>query len=231
LTRLFAAPPRAETLAALTPPQPAADSQAEPAPQPQSEPLSEPQPDSAPIAPDPEAEILRALAAYEAQLAEQHTRWLDASALRLGAAAARLDGAGTTRVLLHRGWIHNVAVRNPPAVLISTDPPTGPQAGDGLMPELAGTVRVFRSRGLRVAVHLWLRGRDMPPDIPGYITFSDERRIGTATYYLDHPRLGVILRSTAVGIPTDLQAAWAALKDPATPPAATPPPPTASPPS
>ena len=244
LTLLFATPPRAETLAALAPAPTQTALPTGPQNAPQTQPQAEPKPgpDAAPAAnqvpgpladtaPDPEAEILSALAAYETQLVDQQLRWLDPAALRLGAAAARLDGAGDTRVLLHRGWIQQLATRNAPAVLLATDPPQGaPGNPDGLAPELAGTVRVYRSRGLRVAVQLWLRGRDMPPDMPGYIVFSDERRIGTATYYLDHPRLGVILRSTEVGIPADLQAAWTALKAPSPAPAAAAAEPTAYPP-
>lgn len=252
LTLLFASPTRTETLAALAPsePQPTlpAGPQAQPEAAPQTEPQGGPQagpqavPAGAPVAdqstntlaeatPDPEAEILSALATYEARLEDQQLHWLDPAALRLGAAAARLNAAGDTRVLLHQGWIQSMTKRHAPAVLLATDPPReAPARLDDLAPELAGTVRVFRSRGLRVAVQLWLRGRDMPPDVPGYIVFSDERRIGTATYYLDHPRLGVILRSTEVGIPPDLQAAWTALKAPSPAPAAAVPGPTASPP-
>lgn len=230
LRALFASPPRQEAVDLVYPPEPASvapitttlsDANATTAATGATgaiDPLAATQ---APLAavPDPRVVLQEALLAYEAELTERSLVWLDPVARRLDGAAARLAAAGGYRVLLHEAWIQNLSERAAPAVLLMPDP-------DGM---LIGSAQVLRQRGARLRIDLAFRGTDAPADDPGYLLLTDERRIGRGTYYIDHPRLGVILRTTEVGIPPTLQAAFAALTDQPPVPAAAAPVPTPSP--
>lgn len=224
LRALFASPPRQEALDLVYPPEPepvvapgeitAPDpiaAAAESAPSGAIDPLAAGQAQVV-AAPDPRVALQEALVAYEAELAERSLAWLAPEARRLDGAAARLAADGGYRVLLHEAWIQNLSERGAPAVLLMPD----------LDGALIGSARVVRQRGARLRIDIAFRGTDAPADDPGYLVLGDERRIGRGTYYIDHPRLGVIVRATEVGIPAPLQEAFAALTDqpPAPAPAA-----------
>ena len=230
LRTLFASPPSQEALDLVYPPEPepiapaamtvpdTTAAAAKAAPNKAMDPLAAPEAPVA-VAPDPRVVLQEALVAYEAELTERSLVWLAPDARRLDGAAARLAADGGYRVLLHEAWIQNLAERGAPAVLLMPDP-------DGA---LIGFARVVRQRGARLRIDIAFRGTDAPVDDPGYLLLADERRIGRGTYYIDHPRLGVIVRATEVGIPPALQEAFAALTDPQPAPAAATPVPTPSP--
>ncbi|MGA1675621.1 MAG: CsiV family protein [Pseudomonadales bacterium] len=208
LRELFASPPRQEAVDAVFPPQP--DALAAPAASATPPALTDEAaatPGALPAiepTPDPRAVLQEALDAYEAELNEQSLHWLNPDARRLGNAASRLAASGDYRVLLHEAWIQNLADRDAPAVLLMPDAEVA----------LIGSARIVRDRGPRLRLDLAFRGVDAPADDAGFLILSDERRVTRATYYIDHPRLGVILRATEVGIPNPLKDAFAALTDP-----------------
>ena len=230
LRSLFASPPRQEALDLVYPPEPEPSAPGAitgpdtaavavgPAPNDAMAPLAAPEASLA-VAPDPRVVLQEALVAYEAELTERSLVWLTPDARRLDGAAARLAADGGYRVLLHEAWIQNLAERGAPAVLLMPDP-------DGT---LIGSAQVVRHRGARLRIDIAFRGTDAPVDDPGYLLLADERRIGRGTYYIDHPRLGVIVRATEVGIPATLQQAFAALTDQPPAPAAAAPAPRPSP--
>jgi hypothetical protein len=181
--------------------------------EPAAEPATEPPPAEAgveselEVPPDPTAELRAALAEYEAGLDEQSLTWLPASANGLATAARRLEQQGGYRVLFHRTWIQNLARRSPaPTVLVQSARDTGGKA------LLEGTLRVQRGRGTRFDATLWYRPADADPTDPSYIPITASRRLGNGeVVYVDHPKLGIVMRAVEVGIPAAIVEAWQAL--------------------
>lgn len=159
------------------------------------------------VPPDPAAELRAALAEYEAGLVEQSLTWLPASANGLAAAARRLEQQGGYRVLFHRTWIQNLALRSPaPTVLVQSARDTSAAV------LLEGTLRLQRGRGTRFDANLWYRPADADPADPAYIPINDSRRLGNGeVVYVDHPKLGIVVRAVEVGIPAPIVEAWQAL--------------------
>jgi hypothetical protein len=181
--------------------------------------------------PDPLLEFQRALREYESALADQSLSWLPASANRLGAGARRLAEQGGYRILFHHTWIQDLTGPEPsPLILVQSDRDA---AGLAL---LEGTIQLRRDRGLRFAAELWYRGPEtaaestsqdasastaVAPDAAArpqgrsYIRLADSRRLADGqVYYVDHPKLGIIVRTTAVAIPDEILQAWSALSAP-----------------
>jgi len=185
--------------------------------------------------PDPLAELQRALEEYEQDLEAQSLVWLAPTANTLSREARRLVEGGGYRVLLHRAWLQDMTARGaPPGILLQAG------AGPAGEPLLEGVLQMGGSRGLRFATTLWYRdantdpaplpGTDAAPDAhdPSYFELREERRLGDGQlHYLDHPKLGVIVRTAPVTLPAELLDAWAALNPAAesAPGAAAPPPP------
>jgi hypothetical protein len=107
----------------------------------------------------------------------------------LTTAAAALQRDGTYRLLTHQRWRQSAEEK-------SAAKPVRLRTADGL---LDGTVRFYLSRFLHVDVDVALQDRSTPGGELIY-RLSEHRRVKTQdTNYFDHPKLGVLLRVTAVG--------------------------------
>jgi hypothetical protein len=160
--------------------------------------------------PDPLEPLRQAVRDYEASLSEQSFAWLAPESRVMNQHAARLAGNGY-RVLFHAAWVQNLAARKAPdAILI--------QAGrrDGNMAELEGFLRFGGGRGPRFDADLWYRppGNAAPDQ---YVELREARRLADGEiHYLDHPKLGVLVRTERVQVPADVVQAFEALNLPAT---------------
>jgi hypothetical protein len=182
---------------------------ADPAPAQSAPPPASP-PAALPAPADPLAELQRALRDYEDALVEQSLTWLPTQADTLAAGARRLAEQGGYQILFHRTWIQNLAAREPaPLIFVQSA-----RNAEGLA-LLEGTLRIRRERGLRFDTTLWYRAPDAEPADVGYIAIREERRLGEGqVHYIDHPKLGIIVRTTEVGVPASITEAWAALSAP-----------------
>jgi hypothetical protein len=185
-----------------------------------------PPPDIEPILdPDPLLDLLAAAAAYEGELAEQSYRWLDPATFTLTAEANRLSRVGGMRVLLHGRWLQPVPARQTPEPLLLQ---VGPRYGETY--GLEGTVDVTLGRFLHFNVNLIYRepliggaplDRAQPPAGDGAVTravptledlspagfmhLRESRRVRSGElHYLDHPKLGVLVRIEPLVPPADL---------------------------
>lgn len=108
---------------------------------------------------------------------------LPATALRLGALAARLRSAGAWELLYHGGWTQTITTQE---AALATPLPT-----EAREPGLEGTVTLYQERFLHVLVAMQLAtaGSGLPP-----AKIHEERRLrGQGLHYFDHPQFGVIL--------------------------------------
>ncbi len=108
---------------------------------------------------------------------------LPATALRLGALAARLRSAGAWELLYHGGWTQTITTQE--AALAT------PLPAEGREPGLEGTVTLYQERFLHVLVDMQLAtaGSGLPP-----AKIHEERRLrDQRLHYFDHPQFGVIL--------------------------------------
>jgi hypothetical protein len=183
------------------------------------------------LAPDPVLDFLAALGRFEAELAARSWQWLDAETFTLSSQAARLARTREYRVLLHGRWLQPVPPRNAPQPLLVQ---TGPRYGDAFA--LEGFFAVTLGRYLHFRADLAYReplmGRNPltralaptglatsePPDLEltpaGYMHLSESRRMRSEElHYLDHPKLGVLVRIEPVQIPPELSAAFTALEE------------------
>jgi hypothetical protein len=169
--------------------------------------VAEPMP-AAPEAtePTPEQQLQALLERYEAQLQDASLQWLPDESLTLGSEAARLRAGGYV-VLWQRRWLQDVPVRGAPQpIQIATDLPGGP---DG---PLSGTLQITRGRFMHVDATLWYEASD-PTEARAYMLLQERRRMRLGElHYLDHPKLGVLIRTTRVGLPDSILTAFAALQ-------------------
>jgi hypothetical protein len=167
------------------------------------------------LEPDPLLDLLAAAAKYEAGLEAQSYRWLDPGTFTLTAEANRLSRVGGYRVLLHGRWLQPVPERqNPQPLLLQV----GPRYGDAY--GLEGTIDVTLGRFLHFNANLIYRepliggaplDRAHPPagngavtrTVPtledlsaaGFMHLQESRRVRSGElHYLDHPKLGVLVR-------------------------------------
>ncbi|MEQ8861092.1 MAG: CsiV family protein [Pseudomonadales bacterium] len=181
------------------------------------------------LAPDPLLDFLRELAAFEASLEEASYRWLAPETFTLNSEANRLERRGGYRVLLHGRWLQPVPARDAPEPLLFR---VGPRFGDAHA--LEGTFDVTVGRYLHFHARIYytepLLGRTpidrpqsedpaaVPParlafDPAGVMQLSESRRLRSdELHYLDHPKLGVLVRMTPAQPPEALSAAFAALQ-------------------
>ncbi len=106
----------------------------------------------------------------------------------LSQAADALTRGGQHRVLAHKRWQQNADAKAE----------TTPLRIQSLGPELDGTLRFYFSRFLHVELNLTLQ------DGAGGMAYqlAEHRRMRPQEiYYFDHPRLGALVRVTAVGKP------------------------------
>ncbi len=205
-------------------------------PEPESDPqpgFGRPVPTIAPrLSPDPLLDFLGELAAFERSLAESSYRWLAPETLTLTGEAARLERRGGYRVLLHGRWLQPVPAREAPEPLLFR---VGPDYADGYA--LEGTFDVTLGRFLHFNTRLYYRepllgrapvDRPQPPgalaatapatwplnlEAAGVMQLRESRRLRSdELHYLDHPKLGVLVRITQAAPPESLSAALAALQ-------------------
>lgn len=186
------------------------------------------------LAPDPLLDFLAALADFEGELAARSYRWLPDDTLTLNGMASRLRRSSGYRVLLHGRWLQPVPPRDAPeALLIEAGPPI-----DGRVP-LQGSFDVTLGRYLHFNAHLYYteplldrapRDQALPPpgleaagapaldaaelSSAGYMQLHQSRRLRSdEVHYLDHPKLGIIVKIEAAQPPEGLSAAFAALEE------------------
>lgn len=107
----------------------------------------------------------------------------------LAQAAGALERGGQHRVLVHKRWQQNADAKSATA-------PLRLQSADN---ELDGTLRFYLSRFLHVELNLALQD---PRGTGGVTSFqlSEHRRVRPQEiHYFDHPKLGALVRVTAVG--------------------------------
>jgi hypothetical protein len=184
------------------------------------------------LEPEPLLDLMAAVAAFERSLAENGRRWLGPETFRLAPDERRVQRAGLGRVLFHGKWLQNVPPRESPDPILI-------QAGERLSEpsgvyELEGTVGVtlgrflhfradlfFHAPGLGLApVAVALDGNGvarvdpLPTLKPAYMALSESRRMRSdEVHYLDHPKLGLVVRIDPVEPPASLIEAFDALKE------------------
>ncbi len=106
----------------------------------------------------------------------------------LSQAVAQLERGGHHRVLAHKRWQQNADAKSETTPLRLQSPGQ----------ELDGTLRFYFSRFLHVELNLTLQ------EAAGGIAYhlAEHRRVRPQEiYYFDHPKLGALVRVTAVGKP------------------------------
>lgn len=184
------------------------------------------------LEPDPLLDLMAAVAEFERALTAMSNRWLDAETFLLAPDARRVQRSGLGRVLFHGKWIQDVPPRESPDPILI-------QGGQQLVfptpvHELEGTVGVTLGRFLHFRADLFFHapalgvepiagalsaaGREVldpaPPLVPSYMQLSESRRMRSEEiHYLDHPKLGLVVRIDPVEIPQTLLEAFDTLKE------------------
>lgn len=155
-------------------------------------------------APDPVQLFEQALADFAESIREQSFAWLPASGHTLAREASRL--AANHQILLHRRWVQSVPARGAPRPILVQG---GVAAG---APALEGTLLLTRGRFLHFDATLWYRDDRLAATPDQYVLLRESRRMRRGElHYLDHPKLGVIVRASPVTLPDALIEAHAAL--------------------
>lgn len=167
--------------------------------------------------------LLADIATFEKELLDSALQWLPAETLQLRNEARRIERSGTGRLLFHGRWRMPVPPRSAPNPLLLS-------AGESLAPlrpghELLGTVGVTLGRYLHFRAELFFEspalegspisvfddGAGNRRELPvasfdgGYMKLSESRRMrSTELHYLDHPKLGLVVRIDPVVIPAPL---------------------------
>ena len=171
------------------------------------EPESEPEP--APIPPPaPETIARAAFAAFEEGLVRASMQWRT-DGLSLTPHVRRMRRSPDYEVLHHGRWFQAAASpRRAVPVLLQLG---APDAGGRY--RLEGTLRVARGTFVEVHAELWLHEGASEPageggrGQRGYAVLSETRRMRTGDiHYLDHPRIGLVLRATRLDVPRALAA-------------------------
>lgn len=185
------------------------------------------------LEPDPLLDLLNRIGTLERELASRSEQWLPAEELLMDGPAARLTRSDGFRVLLHGRWLQNVPAREAPLNLRVRGGPTL----DG-RPALEGTVAVTLGRYLHFRADLYYHApllgqppvdRAAAPDPAGtgagsldpamlrpagYVQMHQSRRLRSEElHYLDHPKLGVLVRIDPVPLPEELEALYLALQE------------------
>ena len=175
--------------------------------------------------------LMASMAEFELGLAQSSQRWQNSDRFVLGREAERVERTGLGRVLFHGRWLQAVPPRETPDPILI-------QAGEQLhypvqVRELEGTVSVTLGRYLHFRAELFFHAPglglipvtarmtsdgtevlDQPrPPAHSYMMLSESRRMRSKeTHYLDHPKLGVVIRIDPVEIPVELGQALEDLK-------------------
>lgn len=177
---------------------------------------------------DPLLDVLAMAAAFEAQLESRSYQLIPAEQLTMSASADRLARRSGFQVLFHGGWLQPVPPREAPDYLLL-------QAGERVADryQLEGVVAVTLGRYLHFQTNLSYTEPGMglapldlavnpdgtrtpartPAEIHPVMTMTQSRRMRSdEVHYLDHPKLGIIVRIDPVPIPDALVAAFDALE-------------------
>jgi len=184
------------------------------------------------LAPDAQLDFLASVAEYERTLIENSQRWQAPESFQLSRHAARIERRGAGRILFHGRWLQAVPPREQPDPILIT----GGSALPAPYPshELIGTVSVSVGRYLHFRADLYFQGPGLglvpvtaalaadghatllasEPLQSGYMALTESRRMRSEElHYLDHPKLGLIVRIDPVVFPEDLVQAYVALEE------------------
>lgn len=207
--------------------------------EPGEEPMADTLPESVPVPgiepvlePDPMLDFLTRVSEFERTLQENGQRWQAPDTFQLAREAARIERRGSGRILFHGRWLQAVPPREQPDPILVT-------GGESLRPplparELMGSVGVTLGRYLHFRADLFFHGPGLglePAAAPmtaggeailmparqtesGYMVLSESRRMRSEElHYLDHPKLGLVVRIDPVRFPDELVNAYMALKE------------------
>ena len=176
---------------------------------------------------DPQLDFLAEMAEFERTLADASQLWQPPENFRLRREANRIERRGLGRILFHGRWLQAVPAREAPdPVLVTGGLPLSDAALDH---ELVGSVGVTLGRFLHFKADLFFHGPGLglePTEAAmdasgaslllasaaetaatgaGYMQLSESRRMRSEElHYLDHPKLGLVVRIDPVIFPASL---------------------------
>ena len=176
------------------------------------------------VAVDPRALLLSAVADFETELTASSNQWLPEESFRLRRESRQVQRRAGGRMLFHGRWLQAVPPRNAPLPVILPD-----TAETGPGKELSGSVEVTLGRYLHFQarlnylapalgtqpyqVALSPQGTSTPagPERSeqlqqrGFMTLAQSRRMRSEElHYIDHPKLGIVVRIDPVTVPEEL---------------------------
>ncbi len=185
------------------------------------------------LAPNPQLDFLAHMAEFERRLEADSQHWQPAENFRLQRAANRIERRGYGRILFHGRWLEAVPPRETPSSILV-------EGGQRLNPplpghELIGSVGVTLGRYLHFKADLFFHGPGLglspagaamnatgdsllvasatDTGSQGYMQLSESRRMRSEElHYLDHPKLGLVVRIDPVSFPPALLSELEALK-------------------
>jgi len=177
------------------------------------------------LEPDPRLDFLASMAEFERRLQADSQRWQAPERFQLQRAANRVERRGLGRILFHGRWLQAVPAREAPDPILVTG---GERLNRPLAShELVGTVGVTLGRYLHFRTDLFFHGpglglepagaaMDMTGEslllasepaasAVGYMQLSESRRMRSEElHYLDHPKLGLVVRIDPIIFPESL---------------------------
>ena len=167
-------------------------------------------------APSPEARFAQLVRDFEQDLSERSLHWLPAHSHTLAQEVARLERRGGYEILFHERWIEVLPQRRAPRPILIQ---AGVTQGGGA--RLAGWLQVTSGRYLHFDTELWYQAATDGTSAGAlaakpYMVLRESRRMRNGElHYLDHPKLGVLVRTSPMEPPAELIDAHAALSQPA----------------
>ncbi len=173
------------------------------------------------LEPHPLLEVMAQAARFEAEMQERRDRWLPEDTHLLGREAYIVQNNGIGRILHHGRWLQAVPGRDTPQPILI-------QGGERFANswEIDGTVAATLGRYLHFQATLFyhapglglepiefvLRADGSTASLPtrqldpfGYMLLSESRRMRSEEiHYLDHPKLGIVVRIDPVVMPAAL---------------------------
>lgn len=179
---------------------------------------------------DPRALLIAAVADFEQELIASSNQWLPEDSFRLTRESRQVQRRAGGRMLFHGRWLQAIPPRDAPVpVLLPDTALTGPGK------ELSGSVDVTLGRYLHFRstlnysapalgespyqVALSPAGESLPAghttiEESGFMTLAQSRRMRSEElHYLDHPKLGIVVRIDPITVPEGLLALHAELTE------------------